>query len=78
MGIIVPKRILMQGFIRFDENIAKYHDQHQERVGKWIKEGKIKTREDATDGIDNAIDGFLGMLAGKNFGKAVLKVADID
>jgi NADPH-dependent curcumin reductase CurA len=77
-SLIVMKRILMQGFVRFDDNIAKYHDEHQERVGKWIKEGKIKTVEDITDGIDNAIEGFLGMLQGKNFGKAALKVADVD
>jgi NADPH-dependent curcumin reductase CurA len=29
-----------------------------------------------TDGIDNAPEGFVGMLQGKNFGKAVLKIAD--
>jgi NADPH-dependent curcumin reductase CurA len=31
-----------------------------------------------TEGIDNAIEGFLGMLKGQNFGKAVLQIADLE
>ena len=31
-------------------------------------------RETVTEGIDNAAQGFVDMLSGKNFGKAVLKV----
>jgi NADPH-dependent curcumin reductase CurA len=75
---VVIKRLLIQGFIRFDQNIAKYWDECQDKLGGWIKEGKIQTREDITEGIDNAIEGFLGMLQGKNFGKAALKVAEVD
>jgi NADPH-dependent curcumin reductase CurA len=31
-----------------------------------------------TDGIDNAAEGFIGMLQGKNFGKALVKIADLE
>ena len=31
-----------------------------------------------TKGIDNAVDGLLGMLKGDNFGKAVLTIAELD
>jgi NADPH-dependent curcumin reductase CurA len=41
-----------------------------------VAEGKIKYKEDITDGLENAIDCFTGMLEGKNFGKAIIKVAD--
>jgi NADPH-dependent curcumin reductase len=41
-----------------------------------VAEGKIKYKEDITVGLENAIDAFTGMLAGKNFGKAIIKVAD--
>jgi NADPH-dependent curcumin reductase len=37
-------------------------------------EGKVKYKEDVTEGLENAIDAFVGMLEGKNFGKAVIKV----
>ena len=76
---VVGKRLKMQGFIVFDPGFGpKYHDDHQKTVGRWISEGSFKPATDETVGIDNAVDGFLGMLAGKNFGKAYLKIADVD
>jgi NADPH-dependent curcumin reductase len=41
-----------------------------------VAEGKIKYKEDITEGLENAIDRFTGMLDGKNFGKAIIEVAD--
>jgi NADPH-dependent curcumin reductase len=43
---------------------------------QWIKEGKIKYRESIIDGIENAIDGFRGLLRGENFGKQLVRVAE--
>jgi NADPH-dependent curcumin reductase CurA len=37
---------------------------------------EIRYKEDVTPGLENAIDAFIGMLDGKNFGKAIVKVAD--
>jgi NADPH-dependent curcumin reductase CurA len=31
-----------------------------------------------TEGIDKAPEGFVGMLEGKNFGKAGLKIAEVE
>ena len=45
-------------------------------VEKWVGEGQITCKEDVTDGLENAIQGFIGMLEGKNFGKAVIKVSE--
>ena len=56
----------------------KYAAEHQRNVQKWIHEGTFKARQSVTDGIDNAISGLLGMLKGENFGKAVLKIADLN
>ena len=36
----------------------------------------MKYREDVVEGLDNAVDAFVGMLNGKNFGKLVVKVAE--
>lgn len=41
-----------------------------------VGEKKIKYKEDITEGLDNAIDAFIGLMEGKNFGKAVVKVTD--
>ena len=55
----------------------KYAVEHQKNVAKWISEGTFKAQQSVTDGIDNAVKGFLGMLRGENFGKAVLKIDDM-
>ena len=76
---VVAKRLKMQGFIVFDPDMGpKYAMDHQKNVSKWISEGTFKAQQSVTKGIDNAIDGFLGMLKGENFGKAVLTVKEIE
>ena len=69
----------MRGFIVGDPDFGpKYAKEHHEKVGQWIADGTFKAQMSVMDGMDKAIDGFLGMLKGENFGKAVLKVADLD
>ena len=45
-------------------------------VSGWLREGSIVYREDVVDGIDNAVEAFLGLLRGENFGKLVVKISD--
>jgi NADPH-dependent curcumin reductase CurA len=40
----------------------------------WVSEGKIKYRETVSEGLRSAPEAFIGMLAGKNFGKQVVKL----
>jgi hypothetical protein len=54
-----------------------YAADHQKNVGKWIHDGTFKAVQDVTEGIDKAGEGLLGMLEGKNFGKAVLEVSKL-
>ncbi|KAL8939993.1 MAG: hypothetical protein Q9216_003045 [Gyalolechia sp. 2 TL-2023] len=76
---MVWKRLKMQGFIVSDPDMGpKYASEHQEKVAQWIKDDSFKVQQSITIGIDNAIDGFLGMLKGQNFGKAVLTIREID
>jgi NADPH-dependent curcumin reductase CurA len=75
---VVGKRIKMQGFIVGDANMGpKYTKDHQAKLQQWLHEGKFKAQQSITVGIDNAAEGFIGMLAGKNFGKAVMEIADL-
>jgi NADPH-dependent curcumin reductase CurA len=75
---VVAKRLTMRGFIVSDANMGpKHHKEHQEKLQKWLSEGTFKATISVTEGIDNAVDGFLGMLQGKNFGKTVLQIADL-
>ena len=43
-----------------------------------VHEGTLIAKQSITRGIDNAVDGLLGMLKGENFGKAVLTIADLE
>jgi len=78
MPFVVGKRLTVRGFLVFDPDMGpKYHAEHQKNVGQWIKDGSITVKMSVTEGIDNAAEGFVGMLKGENFGKAVLKIADL-
>ena len=74
-GLILRKRIRMQGFIIFDDYGSEYGDFLQQ-MGEWVGQGKIKFREDVVDGLENAPQALIGLLQGKNFGKLVIRVAD--
>ncbi|KAI9888457.1 MAG: hypothetical protein M1814_006904 [Vezdaea aestivalis] len=76
---VIAKRLTLRGFLVFDPEFgAAYFEEHQRNMGAWISDGKIKTLESETEGIDNAPQGFVDMLEGRNFGKALLKIASLD
>lgn len=78
MPLVVGKRLSIRGFVVSDPDFGpKYCEEHQRNVQKWIKEGGIVIRMSVTEGMENAAEGFVGMLQGRNFGKAVLKVGDL-
>lgn len=74
---VVSRRITMRGFIVGDKDFGpKYYKDHQEKLQQWLADGSFKATLHYTEGIDNAGEGFIGMLRGDNFGKAVLRIAD--
>ena len=74
---IIAKRILMQGFVVGDANFGpKYGKDHQQKVSAWLADGSVKAKLHETRGIEKAAEGFVGMLNGENFGKAVLIIKD--
>ena len=73
-GTLLTRRIKMQGFIIFEDYAHRYNEFFSQ-MHAWIKEGKIKYREDIVDGLENAPQAFIGLLEGKNFGKLIIRVA---
>ncbi|CCK76878.1 Alcohol dehydrogenase superfamily, zinc-containing [Oleispira antarctica RB-8] len=73
MGNLLVKRIKMQGFIVFDDYGHRYNEFSQD-MSQWLKDGKIKYREDLVEGLENTVESFIGLLEGKNFGKQVMRV----
>ena len=71
---LLTKRVRMQGFIVFDD----YGDRHSEfakAMAPWVRDGKVKFREDVVEGLEQAPEAFTGLLEGRNFGKLVVRVA---
>lgn len=73
MGQILRKKLKMQGFIIFDDFGHLYADFAKEMSG-WVESGEIKYREEIIDGLENALDAFIGLLKGENFGKRAIRV----
>jgi NADPH-dependent curcumin reductase CurA len=69
---VLTKRLTFRGFIVSDF-AAKFPDFIRD-VPQWIKEGRIKYREDIAEGLENAPQTFMGLLKGKNFGKQLVRV----
>ena len=72
-GLLVVKRLRMEGFIYFDfaDNDAKASSDLQ----AWVDEGKIRIVDDIVDGLENAPRALIGLLAGDNRGKRMVRVA---
>ncbi|KAK1622255.1 hypothetical protein BDP81DRAFT_441759 [Colletotrichum phormii] len=70
---LVAKKLSFQGFL-VNLSPEKYKP-FQEKVQPMIAKGELKVKIHQTDSIDQAAEGFVGMLTGQNFGKAVLKIA---
>jgi NADPH-dependent curcumin reductase CurA len=69
---LLINRASVKGFIVSD---------HASRMGdfltecsRWVREGKLKYREDVVVGLENAPEAFIGLLQGKNFGKLLVQV----
>ncbi|MFY9875130.1 MAG: NADP-dependent oxidoreductase, partial [Rhodomicrobium sp.] len=74
MRMILTKRLRVQGFIVYD--FAEQTRDFQSEVGTWVREGKLKYKEDIVDGLEKAPQAFIGLLRGANFGKLLVKVSD--
>ena len=72
MRSILTKRLTFRGFIVMD--YASQYPDFIRDVGGWIREGKLKYREDVVDGIENTVSAFQGLLKGKNFGKMLVRM----
>jgi len=71
-GLLVTKRITMQGFIVMD-----YNDEREKALAElegWVKSGKVKVPEDIIDGLENTPQALIGLLAGDNIGKRMVRV----
>ena len=73
-GLLVNKRIRMQGFLVFDYT-AQYEAARTEIKG-WIKSGALTPYNDEFNGLDQAPSAFVDLLAGGNVGTRIVRIAE--
>ncbi|MDH3643796.1 MAG: NADP-dependent oxidoreductase [Gammaproteobacteria bacterium] len=73
-GLLITKRLTMSGFLLGDD--ADLMTQANKDLPAWVEDGSIKVAEDILDGLEQAPAGLIGMLAGENFGKRMVRVSE--
>src|SRR5579864_702604 len=71
---VLTKRLTVRGFIVSDHGDRS--DEFYRDASAWLREGRIKYREDVVEGLDRAPEAFIGLLQGRNFGKLLVRVAE--
>ena len=74
LSTMIYSRVRMEGFVASDFphlNAAYVAD-----MTGWLKSGKIKYQETVLDGFDRGPEGLIGLFAGMNNGKMIIRLAD--
>jgi hypothetical protein len=69
---MITKRLTMKGLIVSD--FLDLQNKFEQEVGRYFRDGKLKNKETVVVGIEQAVSAFIGLLAGKNIGKMVVKL----
>jgi NADPH-dependent curcumin reductase CurA len=72
LGQLVARQARAEGFL-----VTQFADRYEpalKQLAVWLREAKLRYREDIMDGLENAPRAFIGMLQGKNMGKELVNV----
>ena len=72
---MTTKRLTMKGLIVRDW--LDRQGEFEKEVGGYFRSGKLKHKETVVEGIDQAVDAFIGLFQGKNVGKMVVKLTGV-
>ncbi len=73
---VVLKRLTIRGFIVRDHEDLR--PEFEKQVANWLRTGELVSRQTVVDGLENAVDAFLGLLSGANVGKMLVRLSDDD
>lgn len=71
---LLTQRLAVRGFIVSDH--AERRAEFVAEVGALVRDGRLRMREDAVDGLENAPQAFIRMLQGGNTGKTLVRITD--
>lgn len=72
-GLIVTKRLELRGFI-----VTDFDDEREQALAdlqQWVAQGRLKPLDDVIDGLQNTPAALIGLLAGDNRGKRMVRVS---
>jgi NADPH-dependent curcumin reductase len=69
---LLVKRAIMQGFLTTD--FAPRYEEAVSALAGWIRDGRLKYREDVLQGIESAPASIAKLYAGENRGKLIIKL----
>jgi len=73
---LLAKSARMEGFTTLD--FARRYDEARADLAHWIREGKIRYRDDIVAGLDEAPAHLLRLFSGEHRGKLLVKLADAE
>lgn len=71
-GLIVTKRLTLRGFLVSDFDAER--ETALADLKSWVESGQLVVREDVIDGFEHLPAALIGLLAGDNIGKRMVKV----
>ncbi|GAA3683816.1 NADP-dependent oxidoreductase [Nocardioides ginsengisoli] len=76
MSRILTQSLTVRGFIQseFEPTLFK---PFLADMGEWVRDGRVRYREDIVEGLENTPEAFRGLLVGRNFGKLLIQVAPL-
>jgi hypothetical protein len=69
---LLVKRARAQGFLVFD--YQHRFEEAIERLAAWVREGRLRYREDLLEGIESCPDAIAGLYRGENLGKRLVRL----
>lgn len=72
-GLLINRRIRMEGFLVFD-----YSDRYAEaraQLQQWVQSGELVPLQDEYDGLEKAPEAFVDLLSGGNVGTRIVRIA---
>jgi NADPH-dependent curcumin reductase CurA len=73
LPLAIGKRLTLRGYIIIDH--GRRMPEFVAEMSGWLRDGVVRYDETVVDGLENAPSAFMGMLAGENTGKMIVKLA---